>query len=110
MINISEVIETNQMIEEENLDVRTITMGISLLDCAAPDVETLAANIYDKICLRARDLVPTGEAIAREYGVPVIAQLPIDQNLVPAADQGMLEAFKGGFMEPFGMAIANLLK
>ncbi len=72
MINISEVIETNQMIEEENLDVRTITMGISLLDCAAPDVETLAANIYDKICLRARDLVPTGEAIAREYGVPVI--------------------------------------
>ena len=72
MINISEVIETNQMIEEENLDVRTITMGISLLDCAAPDVETLAANIYDKICLRARDLVSTGEAIAREYGVPVI--------------------------------------
>ena len=72
MINISEVIETNQMIEEENLDVRTITMGISLLDCAAPDVETLAANIYDKIYLRARDLVPTGEAIAREYGVPVI--------------------------------------
>ena len=72
MINISEVIETNQMIEEENLDVRTITMGISLLDCAAPDVETLAANIYGKICLRARDLVSTGEAIAREYGVPVI--------------------------------------
>ena len=72
MINISEVIETNQMIERENLDVRTITMGISLLDCAAPDVETLTANIYDKICLRARDLVPTGEAIAREYGVPVI--------------------------------------
>jgi len=72
VINISEVIETNQMIEEENLDVRTITMGISLLDCAAPDVKALAANIYDKICLRARDLVSTGEAIAREYGVPVI--------------------------------------
>lgn len=50
------------------------------------------------------------EEIAAKYNVPVIAQLPIDQNLVPAADQGMLEAFKGGFMEPFGMAIANLLK
>ena len=72
MINISEVIETNQMIEEENLDVRTITMGISLLDCITPDLEQLNANIYDKICLRANDLVSTGEAIAREYGVPVI--------------------------------------
>ncbi len=50
------------------------------------------------------------EEIAAKYNVPVIAQLPIDQNLVPAADQGMLEAFKGNFMEPFGMAIANLLK
>ena len=50
------------------------------------------------------------EEIAAKYNVPVIAQLPIDQNLVPAADQGMLEAFKVGFMEPFGMAIANLLK
>ena len=72
MINISEVIETNQMIEEENLDVRTITMGISLLDCITPDLEQLNATIYDKICLRAHDLVSTGEAIAREYGVPVI--------------------------------------
>ena len=50
------------------------------------------------------------EEIAAKYGVPVIAQLPIDQALVPAADQGMLEAYKGDFMEPFGMAIANLLK
>lgn len=72
MINISEVIETNQMIEQENLDVRTITMGISLLDCATPDLDRLSAAIYDKICAKARDLVATGEAIAREYGVPVI--------------------------------------
>ena len=50
------------------------------------------------------------EEIAAKYGVPVIAQLPIDQTLVPAADQGMIEAYKGDFMEPFGMAIANLLK
>ena len=72
MISISEVRETNQMVEEENLDVRTITMGISLLDCITPDLEQLKANIYGKICSRARDLVSTGEAIAREYGVPVI--------------------------------------
>lgn len=72
MINISEVIETNQMIERENLDVRTITMGISLLDCATPDLDRLSAAIYDKICTKAHDLVATGEAIAREYGVPVI--------------------------------------
>ncbi len=72
MINIAEVIETNQMIEEENLDVRTITMGISLLDCITPDLEQLKANIYDKICRRARNLVGTGESIAREYGIPVI--------------------------------------
>jgi Mrp family chromosome partitioning ATPase len=50
------------------------------------------------------------EDIAAKYNVPVIAQLPIDQNLVPAADQGMLEAFKGDFMEAFGAAIANLIK
>lgn len=72
MINIAEAIETNQMIEEENLDVRTITMGISLLDCITPDLGRLNAAIYDKICTKARDLVATGEAIAREYGIPVI--------------------------------------
>lgn len=57
MINISEVIETNKMIEQENLDVRTITMGINLLDCAATDVDVLCQNIYNKITRLAKNLV-----------------------------------------------------
>ncbi len=72
MINISEVIETNQMIEQENLDVRTITMGINLLDCADGRLDVLCQNIYDKITRLARNLVKTGEDISREYGIPIV--------------------------------------
>ena len=72
MINIFEVNETNKMIEQENLDVRTITMGISLLDCIDSDLETLNKKIYDKITTCARDLVSTGEAISGEYGIPIV--------------------------------------
>jgi len=61
MINISEVIETNKMIEQENLDVRTITMGINLLDCAAREVDVLCQNIYNKITRLAKNLVKTGK-------------------------------------------------
>ena len=72
MLNIMEVHETNQMIEQEKLDVRTITMGISLLDCAADDVDTVCDNIYNKITTYAKDLVPTGQAIERDYGIPIV--------------------------------------
>ncbi len=72
MINMFEVNETNKMITQENLDVRTITMGISLLDCISDDLEQLNRNIYDKILRLAHDLVPTGEAIEREYGIPIV--------------------------------------
>jgi uncharacterized protein len=72
MINISEVIETNKMIEQENLDVRTITMGISLLDCADGRLDVLCQNIYDKITRLAHNLVKTGEDISREYGIPIV--------------------------------------
>ena len=72
MINMFEVNETNKMITQENLDVRTITMGISLLDCISDDLEQLNQNIYDKILRLAHDLVPTGEAIEREYGIPIV--------------------------------------
>lgn len=72
MINISEVVETNKMIEQENLDVRTITMGISLLDCADSDLQTTCNNIYRKITALAKDLVRTGDDIAREYGIPIV--------------------------------------
>lgn len=72
MINITEVAETNEMIERENLDVRTITMGISLMDCAASDLERLCDNIYNKITEKAKNLVKTGEAIEAEYGIPIV--------------------------------------
>ena len=72
MINMFEVNETNKMITQENLDVRTITMGIRLLDCISDDLEKLNQNIYDKILRLAHDLVPTGEAIEREYGIPIV--------------------------------------
>ena len=72
MINFSEVSETNAMIEKENLDVRTITMGISLLDCIDSDLETLKKKIYDKIYTSARDLVRTGEEISHDYGIPIV--------------------------------------
>ncbi len=72
MINIDEVIETNKMIEKENLDVRTITLGISLLDCIDSDLDKLCDNIYNKITTLAKDLVSTGEEISREYGIPIV--------------------------------------
>lgn len=72
MINISEVIETNKMIDQENLDVRTITMGISLLDCADSDLDVLCRKIYDKMTRLARNLVKTGEEISKEYGIPIV--------------------------------------
>ena len=61
MINIMEVTETNKMVEKENLDVRTITMGINLLDCAGPDLAEVNEKIYNKITTLAKDLVSTGE-------------------------------------------------
>ena len=72
MINISEVIETNKMIEQENLDVRTITMGINLLDCADSNLDVLCQNIYNKIFRYAEKLVSTGEEISKEFGIPIV--------------------------------------
>ena len=72
MINRNEIIETNQMIAEENLDVRTITLGISLLDCIDSDLEKLNENIYRKITMTARDLVATGDQIEKEFGIPIV--------------------------------------
>ena len=72
MINTKDILETINMIEEEHLDVRTITMGISLLDCAAGTPEETCENIYNKIVTYAKDLVKTGEDIEKEYGIPII--------------------------------------
>ncbi len=72
MLNIFEVNETNKMIEQENLDVRTITLGISLLDCIDSDLEKLNHNIYTKITTLAKNLVSTGNEIEKEFGIPIV--------------------------------------
>lgn len=72
MINMKEVFETNAMVEKENLDVRTITMGISLLDCAGSDVDTTCRKIEEKIKKYAGRLASTADGIAREFGVPIV--------------------------------------
>ncbi len=72
MINLYEVVETNKMIEQENLDVRTVTMGINLLDCADSDLNVTKKKIYDKITSLAKNLVSTGEEISKEFGIPIV--------------------------------------
>ena len=72
MINTADILETISMIREENLDIRTITMGISLFDCVSDDEGRLCDKVYDKITRSAKDLVATGEAIAKDYGIPIV--------------------------------------
>lgn len=89
MVDLNEVIETNQMVSAENLDVRTITMGISLLDCMTPDLDDLCQNIYSKIADSAKDLVSVGDEIALEIGIPVINKRV---SVTPSASSGRLRA------------------
>lgn len=72
MINPFEILETINMIDNENLDIRTITMGISLKDCAGPDIDAVCKKVYDKICTRAKDLVAVGCDIEKQLGIPII--------------------------------------
>ncbi len=72
MIDTNDILETIRMIQDECLDIRTITMGISLLDCADTDIDRACDKIYDKICRKAEKLVLTGEQIEKEYGIPII--------------------------------------
>ncbi len=72
MLNTQDILETINMIREENLDIRTITMGISLYDCISEDADRLCQRVYDKITKRAENLVRTGEDISKQYGVPIV--------------------------------------
>lgn len=72
MINTKDILETITMIQEENLDIRTITMGISLLDCCDSDIDRSCQKVYDKIVRYAGDLVKTGEDIEKKYGIPIV--------------------------------------
>ena len=72
MLNMSDIMETITMIQEENLDIRTITMGISLIDCADSDIDKSCEKVYNKITSRAKDLVATGEFLEKKYGIPIV--------------------------------------
>ena len=86
MISIDDIIETNEMITENKLDVRTITMGISLRDCAHPNMDQFCRNVYDKITKSAEFLVKTGEDIEAEYGIPIIHKRVSVTPIAIAAD------------------------
>ena len=72
MINSSEILQTLNMFNQQHLDIRTITMGISLLDCADPDPKVACQKVYDKICKKAEHLVATGQTIEKEFGIPIV--------------------------------------
>lgn len=90
MINTSDILETITMIQDEDLDIRTITMGISLLDCADADIDVSCEKIYNKICHYAKDLVKVGDDIGKEYGIPII------NKRVSVTPIAMLLASSGG--------------
>ena len=72
MLNINDILETINMIREENLDIRTITMGISLIDCAGDDINAVCDRVYDKITTKAARLVSVGDDIEKQYGIPIV--------------------------------------
>ena len=72
ILNPGEIMQTINMIDQQHLDIRTITMGISLRDCADPDPAACCRKIYDKITRYAENLVSTGNAIEKEFGIPII--------------------------------------
>ena len=90
MLNFNDIMETITMIQEENLDIRTITMGISLLDCADSDIDRSCEKIYNKIYSRAKDLVATGEFIEKKYGIPIV------NKRISVTPISMLVAVSGG--------------
>ena len=90
MLNLNDILETINMIRQENLDIRTITMGISLLDCADSDIDVSCQKVYDKIVRLAGNLVKTGEDIEAEYGIPII------NKRISVTPIAMLVAVSGG--------------
>ena len=80
MIETGEILQTMRMIQEENFDIRTITLGINLLDCSDSDAQRCADRVYDKICCRAEKLVHTGEEIETEFGITVPDEMLLPEN------------------------------
>lgn len=99
MLNLNEILETVTMIKDECLDVRTITMGISLLDCCSSDVNTSCTKVYDKITKYAEHLVKTGEDIEKEYGIPII------NKRISVTPIALIHASCGGDPVQFALAL-----
>ena len=98
MINTYDILETIRMIQDECLDIRTTTMGISLLDCGDSDIDKSCQKVYDKICKKAENLVKTGEDIEKEYGIPIINKrvsvTPIGMVAAPCKNQDITKFAK----------------
>ena len=99
MINTFDILETIHMIQDECLDIRTITMGISLLDCADTDIDKACGKIYDKICTKAEKLVSTGEEIEKHYGIPII------NKRVSVTPIAMMAGISGGDPVKYALAL-----
>lgn len=99
MINTYDILETIRMIQEECLDIRTTTMGISLLDCGDTDIDKSCQKIYDKICRKAENLVATGESIEKEYGIPII------NKRVSVTPIALLAGISGGNPVKYALAL-----
>ncbi|MCI9406103.1 MAG: PFL family protein [Oscillospiraceae bacterium] len=104
MINMKDIMETVQMIEEEHLDIRTITMGISLLSCCDPDIDRSCQKVYDKITTYAKNLVQVGEQIEAEYGIPII------NKRIAVTPIAMLAAASGGDPVKYAQALDRVAR
>ena len=102
MINVHDIMETIKMIEEENLDIRTITMGVSLLDCADGDINRSCEKIYEKVCRKAEHLVSTGEDIEKKYGIPII------NKRISVTPIAMLVAASGGDPVKYALTLEKI--
>ncbi|NLL03377.1 MAG: DUF711 family protein, partial [Clostridiales bacterium] len=99
MINTRDILETIGMIQDEHLDIRTITMGISLLDCCDSNIDNACAKVYDKIAKKAENLVKVGEDIEKEYGIPII------NKRVSVTPISMILAASGGDPVKYALAL-----
>lgn len=102
MVNVQDIMETIKMIEEENLDIRTTTMGISLLDCADSDINRSCDKIYEKVCRKAEHLVSTGEEIEKKYGIPII------NKRIAVTPIAMLVAASGGDPVKYALTLEKI--
>ena len=104
MLNFNDIMETITMIQEENLDIRTITMGISLMDCADSDIDRSCEKVYKKIYEKAKDLVKTGEAIERKYKIPIV------NKRISVTPISMLVAVSGGDPVKYALTLDRVAK